>query len=127
MAAERILVVEDDPDVCESLVLVLADAGYELSAARDGEQALELLRASDAPDLFLLDVMMPRMDGLQLRAALASDPRLAAIPVVMLSASRAEEGLLTGGVHAWLRKPVTLAALLGAVRSALAGERRTHG
>jgi two-component system chemotaxis response regulator CheY len=108
-----VLIVDDDDEIREAIVSVLADDGYAVCEARDGEEALEIL--SDMPTrpcLVLLDMMMPRMNGNAFLDAIAHAPRLAALPVVIVSA-------YPGEVHAAartvLRKPVDLDVLLDVV------------
>src|SRR6187549_1262395 len=82
-----ILVVEDDTDIRESLVEVLEDEGFGVRAAADGRQALDVLRAErPLPDLILLDLMMPVMNGFQFREQQLSDAAFAGIPVVVVTA-----------------------------------------
>src|SRR5262245_23969898 len=104
----HVLVVEDDFGVRESLADVLSDAGYEVSCAADGIEALALLRAgARRPQLILLDWMMPRCDGAQVMAALQADPTLADIPVVLLTADvRLQSRATALGVRGFLKKPV---------------------
>src|SRR5215470_5158197 len=118
-----ILVVEDDHDVQSSLVEVLEDEGYTVATADDGAEALAYLRvASILPRLIVLDIMMPRMDGLQFRAAQSSDPILAKIPVAVVTADeRAARKAAALGVDGHLRKPVQLDVLLTLV-ARLAGK-----
>ena len=78
--------IEDDPDLGDVLCEILRLSGYRASYAVDGIAALEILRDGDLPDLILLDLMLPRMDGWGFRAAQLSDERLKHIPVVVLSA-----------------------------------------
>jgi CheY-like chemotaxis protein len=82
----RVLVVDDDPDICEVMQLILEPRGYRVVTAESGIEALRILRAGEEPCLVLLDLMMPGMDGLQFRSEQLHDPALAAIPVVMISA-----------------------------------------
>src|SRR5690349_16993945 len=82
----RVLVVDDDADIRETVSLILEDEGYEVQSAQDGAAALGVLRAGPLPDVILLDLMMPVMNGWQFREQQTRDPRLAAIPVVVLSA-----------------------------------------
>ncbi len=115
-----VLVVEDDRDVRETLMESLRGAGYEVLGAGNGLQALERLReAARLPDALLLDLMMPRMNGAELRAELLHTPAWASIPIVVLTAAAeaGELGAFLGAVAA-LRKPVRLAELLEAVRRA---------
>src|SRR5512137_690369 len=83
--AHRILVVEDDRDMREALVEVLRLEGYEVEAAGNGADGLELARRH-RPDVILLDLMMPIMSGWEFRAAQLKDARLAAVPVIVMSA-----------------------------------------
>jgi len=81
------LTVDDDEDVREAVRTVLENAGYRTAEAADGREALAFVRnAEDKPGLLLLDLMMPSMDGWQLRAKLRSDPELATIPIVIMTA-----------------------------------------
>lgn len=112
-----VLIVEDDPDVRESLRGVVLDEGYCVAEAGDGRQALEYLRAHANPCVMILDLMMPVMDGWQLLAAMKDDAALGRIPVVVVSASSVDklQTAQTLGAVALLRKPVHLDALLEAV------------
>jgi CheY-like chemotaxis protein len=107
-----VFIVEDDFDVRELFADTLAEAGYDVATAANGQEALERLRVSQAaPGVILLDLMMPVMDGWQMKRELASDPSLAEIPVVMMTASR-NLGSVSGDV---LLKPFPLDALLATV------------
>jgi DNA-binding response OmpR family regulator len=82
-----VLIVEDDDSLRESLQILLEEEGARVLVARDGEEAMEVLRSSEElPALILLDLMMPRMDGWALRRRLRADRRLATIPIVIVSA-----------------------------------------
>src|SRR5437879_6509382 len=83
---KTILVVEDDTATRDALSLILEAEGFGVMGAANGQEALDQLRGSRRPDLILLDLMMPVMDGWQFRRAQAQDPALSAIPVVVLSA-----------------------------------------
>jgi len=111
----RIMVVEDDDLIRDSLVEVLEDQGYEVLSASNGRQAFELLQTAPLPALILLDLMMPVLDGRGFRELQQGDPRLAGIPVVVLTAYREidTEGM---SAAAMLRKPVALKTLLETVR-----------
>ena len=114
---KTVLIVEDDQDVSETLALVLGDEGYATALAVNGVEALELLRGGLGPCLIVLDLMMPVIDGYEFRAEQRRDPKLAAIPTVILSAAQglsAEAKKL--GVDEYLAKPVKLAALLEVVK-----------
>jgi CheY-like chemotaxis protein len=112
-----VLVVEDHPDSRESLALLLEQTGYAPATASDGQEALEYLRAGPRPCLILLDLMMPRMDGLAFLAEQSKDPHLSQIPVAILSAyfEMLEAGA-QGNVVATVRKPVEWSQLLGVIR-----------
>lgn len=108
----RVLVVDDDPMIRDSLVDVLEDHGYEVSTAGNGEQALARLRSEPAPAAILLDLMMPVLDGRGFLEAQAADPHLAQIPVIVLSAYRDMTELEWPAVRATIHKPMELHALL---------------
>ncbi len=88
VSSEQVLIVEDDPDVREALAIFLESEGYDVLQAVDGQHALEILRSVPAVCLILLDLFMPVMDAWAFRAAQLADPRLASIPVIVLSADR---------------------------------------
>jgi CheY-like chemotaxis protein len=113
----RILVVEDEDILAATLCEVLEDEGYEALSARNGQDALRLL-AEKSPDLVLLDMMMPLMDGTAFLTAKALDATIQHVPVVvMTSASRS---VLQGhGVAGFLAKPFKLETLLDVVSGAL--------
>lgn len=119
----RVLIVEDDDDIRETLIEVLEDNGFEPSAAANGAEALLLLRGSDSkPDVILLDMMMPVLDGWGFRSAQLADPALSEIPVIVLTAHASiEETARTLGATGFLRKPVRLDPLLDAIRRHAAG------
>jgi CheY-like chemotaxis protein len=81
----RVLIVEDDRDIRETLVELLASAGYETAQAANGRDALDAARHA-RPQLIVLDLMMPVMDGWQFRSEQRRDPALAPIPVIVISA-----------------------------------------
>lgn len=117
MTAPRVLVVEDDGLIRESLLEVLADHGYQVTGAVNGREALSTLATPPRPDVILLDLMMPVMDGRSFRDEQLRDPSLAAIPVVVLSAASDVLRVAADmGVAGVLRKPVTLRALLAELR-----------
>jgi len=112
-----VLVVEDDRDIRDGVLEILRDEGYLVRGFANGAEALAHLRTGGRVSLILLDVMMPVMDGWELHHELQSDPVLAAIPVVLLTAddnarARAATMKITGS----LSKPVRLDDLLAAVR-----------
>ena len=115
--ATTVLVVEDDFDLRDALVPILEYDGHKVVSAANGQEALERLRAMSPPSLILLDLLMPVMNGEEFRVEQLRDPRLASIPVLVLSAhAGAEECATRLGVAGCLRKPVDIDALLDEVR-----------
>ena len=117
--AARILIADDNTDMREYLARLLAGAGYRVEAVADGQQALDAIRV-DVPDLVVSDVMMPRLDGLALVSTLRADPRMAAVPVLLLSARAGQEASIEGlqaGADDYLVKPFAAAELLARVRA----------
>ena len=107
----RVLIVEDDRDTREMLGRFLELEGFDVSTAANGELALDALRRHRA-SVILLDLMMPVMDGWQFRQHQVRDPRLADIPVVVVTAAGSRTNLPPIDAHAWLAKPVDLDRLL---------------
>ena len=120
-----ILVVDDEPLIAMALEAVLEDAGFLVATAANGRQGLERLAQAPRPDLVLLDMMMPVMSGPAMLAAMAADPALDGVPVIVLS-SLPEEAVRerAKGVAAVLRKPYTAAAVLEAITRMLGGAPR---
>lgn len=113
------LIADDNADMRDYLSRLLRTAGYDVDVVTDGQQALERVRA-EMPDLVVSDVMMPRLDGLALVAALRTDPRTAAVPVLLLSARAGQEASIEGlhaGADDYLVKPFAAADLLARVRA----------
>lgn len=115
------MVIDDDRDIRESIVEILRDAGYEAEGAIHGADALHRLVAGTArPSAIVLDVMMPVMDGIAFRAALARDAGLASIPIIVISAYRdLEETARELGAAGHLPKPLQLRELLDTVERVL--------
>jgi signal transduction histidine kinase/ActR/RegA family two-component response regulator len=118
----RMLVIDDDPSVCELMTRLCGKEGYEVVTAANGEDGLKLAREKE-PNLITLDVMMPGMDGWTVLKKLKSDPQLSKIPVVMITiADERERGMALGAAD-YLVKPVDrdrLAGLLESHRAAAA-------
>ncbi|HZJ53959.1 MAG TPA: response regulator [Myxococcaceae bacterium] len=117
--SHTVLVVEDDIDIRQALIEILEDHGFHAVGASDGAEALDfLLRAPDLPCVILLDLMMPVMDGAAFREAQRREPRLASIPVVVLSAywdvDRHADGLDAVSV---LRKPPSVRELVNVLQT----------
>src|SRR5690242_21942716 len=85
MAEHRILLVEDDDAIAEAMTVLLEADGYRLIRASDGEEALRALRAGLGPCLILLDLFMPRMDGVEFRRVQRSESAISQIPVIVVS------------------------------------------
>jgi CheY-like chemotaxis protein len=119
-----VLVVDDDFDIREALSDVLASEGYNVVTAADGSEALETLRGGIRPAVMLLDLMMPRVSGVEVIDALRKDEALRQIPVVVCSANRGY-GADDLGVLDVLRKPVSVDELLKAVARAVTPGKRS--
>ena len=108
-----VLIVDDDADIRETLADVLRDAGYHVLGAANGDDALHQLRRGARPNLILLNLMMPVMNGWEFRERQRQDPMLAAIPVVVISAySRYTSDGADFDAAASLRKPLDITTLI---------------
>jgi DNA-binding response OmpR family regulator len=117
----KILIAEDEPVAREFLEYVLRQEGYKPIPAADGEMAWNLAR-KELPDLILLDVMMPFMDGFEVLRRLKESPELKHIPVIMLTACTGDADTNIGfdiGAADYVEKPFSIAKLLARVRKAL--------
>lgn len=123
-AAEQpptILVADDEEDLRELVAYRLTRSGYQVIAARDGEEALRLA-GERAPDLMVLDVMMPRLDGYELTRRVRAEDSLRAIPVILLTARSQEADVDRGfevGADDYLKKPFNPDELVARVRAVL--------
>jgi len=107
MARERILLIEDEPDIAEVLQYNLEKEGFEVETARRGDSGLEAVRR-DTPDLILLDLMLPGLDGLELTLLLKRDAGTSRVPIVMLTARGEEVDRIVGlelGADDYISKP----------------------
>jgi len=107
MARERILLIEDEPDIAEVLQYNLQKEGFEVESARRGDTGLEAVRR-EAPDLVLLDLMLPGMDGLEVTRILKRDSATSRLPIVMLTARGEELDRIVGlelGADDYISKP----------------------
>lgn len=119
--AKKILIVDDEPNIVISLEFLMRREGFEVSVARDGEEALERIRA-DRPDLVLLDVMMPKINGFEVCQAVRADPGLVDVHILMLTAKGREAEIAKGlalGADAYVPKPFSTRDLVVQVRSML--------
>jgi CheY-like chemotaxis protein len=115
--AKRILVVEDNSLTRAALLLALSEQRYEVEGVADGQEALECLELREQPDLILLDLTMPRMDGWEFLEQRQRNPSLAGIPVIVLSAEDRSAGSRVRclGADDFLSKPVDPEVLLRVV------------
>ncbi len=111
-----VLIVEDDADLRDMMAQLLSLEGFQTATVANGREALEYLHRRESPDVILLDLMMPVMDGWEFRRLQQADPALARVPVIVLSAldqSRTAEV----NASAFLKKPLDFDKLLQLVRS----------
>src|SRR5437773_748635 len=125
---KRVLVVEDDTEMVDLLRFNLQKAGFAIATATDGIGALKKVRTL-APDLILLDLMLPELDGFAVCEILRRDATTAAIPIILLTALSGELGRLAGmdcGANAYLTKPFSPRALIVRVEEILAPTSRDN-
>jgi CheY-like chemotaxis protein len=121
--ARGVLVVDDNDDNLRIIREILVARGYAVRIARDGESALRLID-EERPDLVLLDVMMPEMDGMEVLDRIKGSPTYAALPVILVTAKAQDEDLLAGykyGADYYITKPFTAKQLLYGVGLVLGG------
>ena len=121
----RVLVVEDDRDIAELVERYLQKAGFSIELLSSGRDALKAI-ADHTPDLLILDLMLPHVDGLEICRSVRSDPRTAAIPIIMLTARAEESERIVGleiGADDYVAKPFSPNELVARVRALL---RRTQ-
>jgi pilus assembly protein CpaE len=129
MSGERILFVDDEAQIRKLLSTYLTRQGYDVVTATDGYEALKSVRAS-APALVITDVMMPNMNGFELTRRLRADHRTARIPVLMLSARKEADDILTGyseGADEYVAKPIEMAVLAAKIDVLLKRVKMTSG
>ena len=122
MARKRILLVEDEPNIVESLRFILEQAGFEIDVASDGAAALTRI-GSDNPDAVVLDIMLPGMNGFDVLRTIRGDTKLVGLPVIVLTAKGQptdRKMAETMGATAFITKPYSNAEVIECVRS-LAG------
>ena len=127
MVKQKILVVDDEEDILELLKFNLSREGYQVLCAVSGEQALRLVR-SENPDLIMLDLMLPGIDGLEVTRRLKNDPDTKNLPIVMLTAKGEEADIVTGlelGADDYITKPFSPRVLIARIRAVL--RRRIKG
>src|SRR3954469_2162174 len=121
----RLLLVEDDGELRSSLSELLETDGYNVIGASNGSEALDYLRKSPAPDLILLDLMMPVKDGWQFRVEQRRDPAISAIPVLAMSADDTPKAAAIDA-DLYIKKPFEWNALLSGIRRVIETKRLMH-
>lgn len=124
----RVLIIEDEESISLSLEFLLRKEGYEVSCARDGAAALQML-AQQAPDMVLLDVMLPLINGFDLCRMMRADPALEKTRIMLLTARGRESEVARGlslGADAYLTKPFSTRELMDTVRGLISGRARTE-
>ncbi|HMK46258.1 MAG TPA: response regulator [Methanocella sp.] len=120
--ANKIMIVDDEPDVVDLVKLVLKSEGYDVITAYSGREALEKI-GKDVPDLILLDIMMPQMDGWEVYQRIRADPQTSKVPVAMLTAKSQSIDKMIGlhvvQVDDYITKPFGRAELLERVKKIL--------
>ncbi len=123
---KKVVVVEDEDAIAHLIGATLGDAGYLCLRARDGEQALLMVR-SEEPDLVILDVLMPKLDGIEVVRRLKADPVRSRVPVLMLTSLASVDDRVRGldaGADDYLPKPFNLRELMARVKSLVRANRR---
>lgn len=121
MAKEHILVVDDEENILELLNYNLSKHGYRVTSVTSGEEALALAK-SDVPDLILLDLMLPGLDGMEVCKELKANPKTAHVPVVMVTARGEEADIVTGlelGADDYVTKPFSPRVLAARLKNVL--------
>ncbi|MEM7428337.1 MAG: response regulator [Pseudomonadota bacterium] len=120
---KRVLVAEDEPNIIEPLTFLLGRAGFDVAVETDGRAALDAV-LSDCPDVLILDVMLPSMDGYEILKRLRADRTCAALPVLMLTAKGQKEDretALQNGADLFITKPFANAEIISAVEELAKG------
>ena len=123
MAAKKILIADDEPNIVISLEFLMQQAGYDVRSAADGDEAMRAMK-SFKPDLVLLDVMLPLCDGFQICQKIRDDPELRHAKIVMLTAKGRDVEVAKGialGADLYMTKPFATRELIAAVRKLLGG------
>lgn len=119
--AKKILIADDEPDILKVVKMRLETQGYDVVSASDGQKALDMVK-SENPDLVILDIIMPKIDGCTLFKMLRADPLCMDIPVIMLTASTELNDVkrcISEGAEAYLTKPFKADTLLGIIKGLL--------
>ena len=124
-----VLIVDDDPDILDGITTILETQPYRLATARDGKKCMDMI-AQEIPDLLILDLLMPRMDGWGVIREMRSEPRFADVPILVLTtviedASRRRYELETGmamDVQEYIQKPAKPVELIRCIEKLIGGE-----
>ena len=119
--SKKVLIVDDEPNIAISVDFLMRREGFEVLTAHDGEEGLALIRA-DRPDLVVLDVMMPKLDGFEVCKAVRADPALAGVRILMLTAKGRAAEITKGlalGADAYIPKPFSTRELVAKVKELL--------
>ncbi|WP_028321755.1 response regulator [Desulfatiglans anilini] len=121
MPTQQILVVDDEADILELVRFNLSREGFQITCAETGEEALKLVKANP-PDILLLDLMLPGIDGLEVARLIKYDPKIRHIPIIMLTAKGEETDVVTGlelGADDYVTKPFSPRVLTARVKAVL--------
>jgi len=120
----RVLVVDDNEDNVKIMSLILLGKGFEVRTARDGKAALRSIE-QERPDVVLLDIMMPDMDGIEVLDRIRANPQSASLPVILVTGKGQDDDVLAGykyGADYYITKPFTARHLLQGIRLVLGDE-----
>jgi DNA-binding response OmpR family regulator len=121
MSQAKILIVDDEPDLAETVRFSLELEGYNVLVATNGEEGLNVAR-QEKPDLILLDLMLPKLDGYKVCRLLKFDERYKSIPILMLTAKTQEKDIILGkatGANEYLTKPFDMDELMAKIKAYL--------
>jgi DNA-binding response OmpR family regulator len=124
MKKKKILIVDDEPNIVLSVEYLMRRAGFDVAVAEDGEAAMARIR-EQRPDLVVLDVMMPKLNGFEVCEAVRADPQLASTRIVILTAKGREAEMRKGldlGADAYVAKPFSTRDLVARVKALLEGD-----
>jgi len=121
MTGKQIIIVEDERDIADLVAMRLKRERYDVDVAHDGLEGLSKIRSAP-PDLVLLDLMLPKMSGMEVAAELRKDPRTADVPIIMLTAKGEESDIVVGfhvGADDYVTKPFSMSVLLARIAALL--------
>ena len=122
---KKILVIDDDANICKALQVMIKSLGYEVGTARDGISGIEAV-SSFTPDLVVCDLMMPNMDGYQFIQEIRTNPGTASLPIILLTAKGEDKDILEGyktGADYYLTKPFTRDQLIYGIQLMIEGDK----